>query len=668
MAEGMKTPGSTMAWNSAHDGNDADTPMTRTPPSSARRTLNSKLDDAGLSPTQGRGREDPHQRRQASEQEMSAAEALSALAGTPSASRMAEFQQAGDANTLPTDVGHAGPEGNMVDALKQDDLISPKTTPVAEEPPKKRKRVTKVVAGDGMTEPEKSEKPKQSVAGRKRKASVQEPASGENASIDTPASKGTSNGKGRKRITKDTQNDATPPETQQLVPSAYNPKRILEANTVLQPITQDELAYIRNPRNIKNPLKTGRPTKFPQATQQPSPYGRDLHPSGHSDRPPSEAGNSYFASAETSTGTANSQATHGPRSQIRQLGRGDSDNHSSADRSVSGAKRARDGMNDALQGVDGRPWANRDDGGLQASKRAKVSGDRGKGYEVAEHYNKRGNQGRDNRKDSAIIGLRSCNNWIKAVMIQTYVRRRPDRQWISRDPNGRVLDLGCGKGGDIAKWDRANIQEYQSITELPREVLSKGFDNVSMQFCIHYAFERVQNVRQMLENVAMYLREGGIYFGTTVSKDKIVSALNEIPPESKDLVIANDYFKMEFTEREHDGKFGHAYRFSLTDAIDDCEEYVVDWNEFTSIAAEYKLKCIYRKDFDEMFEEHTQNREFLAMAERMQVVDEQGDLYMDAGQWAAVSMYLGFAFEKMPMSWNLLREAQSGAAPGDVAS
>lgn len=112
---------------------------------------------------------------------------------------------------------------------------------------------------------------------------------------------------------------------------------------------------------------------------------------------------------------------------------------------------------------------------------------------------------------------------------------------------------------------------------------------------------------------------------------------------------------MEFTEREHDGPFGHAYKFSLKDAIDDCEEYVVDWGEFTSyvrtdgqfrcqlihkafrrIAAEYKLKCIYRKDFDEMFAEHTQNPEFFHMAKRMNVIDEEGDLYMDQGQWAAV--------------------------------
>jgi mRNA (guanine-N7-)-methyltransferase len=74
----------------------------------------------------------------------------------------------------------------------------------------------------------------------------------------------------------------------------------------------------------------------------------------------------------------------------------------------------------------------------------------------------------------------------------------------------------------ISLHETAADPPQQSILELPKKLLEPTFDNVSMQFCIHYAFEKVQNVRQMLENVAMYLREGGIYFGTTVSKDKIV--------------------------------------------------------------------------------------------------------------------------------------------------
>lgn len=58
--------------------------------------------------------------------------------------------------------------------------------------------------------------------------------------------------------------------------------------------------------------------------------------------------------------------------------------------------------------------------------------------------------------------------------------------------------------------------------------------------------------------------------------------MNEIPLDQENLVISNDYFKMEFKERTHEGPFGHAYKFSLEGAIDDCEEYVVDWPAFTA--------------------------------------------------------------------------------------
>jgi hypothetical protein len=55
--------------------------------------------------------------------------------------------------------------------------------------------------------------------------------------------------------------------------------------------------------------------------------------------------------------------------------------------------------------------------------------------------------------------------------------------------------------------------------------------------------------------------------------------LAEIPP-GEDLVIQNQYYRIAFEEREHKAPFGHAYNFTLQDAIDECREYVVTWTEF----------------------------------------------------------------------------------------
>ncbi len=49
------------------------------------------------------------------------------------------------------------------------------------------------------------------------------------------------------------------------------------------------------------------------------------------------------------------------------------------------------------------------------------------------------------------------------------------------------------------------------------EILSNGsyaFDTVSCQFAFHYCFESEEKARTAFKNVAMYLKEGGYFFGT----------------------------------------------------------------------------------------------------------------------------------------------------------
>jgi mRNA (guanine-N7-)-methyltransferase len=82
--------------------------------------------------------------------------------------------------------------------------------------------------------------------------------------------------------------------------------------------------------------------------------------------------------------------------------------------------------------------------------------------------NARGNTGREARTQSVTYGLKVCNNWIKSVLMKRFVRRRPgvvnyDPEERGTRPNGRVLDMGCGKGGDIEKWNRLKIEEYVGI-------------------------------------------------------------------------------------------------------------------------------------------------------------------------------------------------------------
>lgn len=87
---------------------------------------------------------------------------------------------------------------------------------------------------------------------------------------------------------------------------------------------------------------------------------------------------------------------------------------------------------------------------------------------VRSHYNAVPERGTEWRKtDSRIKGLRSFNNWIKSTIIQKfspnedYVPPMQERGGLSF-PQGQgdtkgllVLDIGCGKGGDLGKWQKA---------------------------------------------------------------------------------------------------------------------------------------------------------------------------------------------------------------------
>lgn len=56
------------------------------------------------------------------------------------------------------------------------------------------------------------------------------------------------------------------------------------------------------------------------------------------------------------------------------------------------------------------------------------------------------------RRLSPIIHVRNLTNWVKSSLIKSFA-----------SPGARVLDLGCGHGGDLKKYNALNIGYYVGV-------------------------------------------------------------------------------------------------------------------------------------------------------------------------------------------------------------
>jgi len=221
----------------------------------------------------------------------------------------------------------------------------------------------------------------------------------------------------------------------------------------------------------------------------------------------------------------------------------------------------------------------------------------GMGDTIAKHYNELEEKGRKHRQESRIYFMRNFNNWTKSMLIQEYVgklqSKRPDLAMTS-GYKGRfglkVLDIGCGKGGDLIKWSKAPIHNLcgvdiaqQSIRQAERRyremkkrsrqhifeanfwakdctrtrlrdiypTYAHPFDIVSCQFALHYAFESQSQAECMIKNAAECLRPGGFFIGTTIDSETVLQRLKDkindsSMTNSSPLMLGNSVFSVTF--------------------------------------------------------------------------------------------------------------------------
>jgi len=85
----------------------------------------------------------------------------------------------------------------------------------------------------------------------------------------------------------------------------------------------------------------------------------------------------------------------------------------------------------------------------------------GIGAVVARHYDNLPEKGRESRQESRIYHMRSFNNWTKSMLINEYIDKIRRAEGFRGQVS--VLDLGCGKGGDLTKWHKAKVDQVVGV-------------------------------------------------------------------------------------------------------------------------------------------------------------------------------------------------------------
>lgn len=188
---------------------------------------------------------------------------------------------------------------------------------------------------------------------------------------------------------------------------------------------------------------------------------------------------------------------------------------------------------------------------------------------------------------------------------------------------GRLLDLACGRGGDVHKWTRLGVAvvkgldcsarsveeararfqaargggatrcEFEQV-DLARAAWTDGaqYDVVTCMFALHYFFETEAAAKALFRTASQSLRPGGVFVGIVPDGLRVNAACMRRTGPAFD----NGVVRLEARWQGKPRPFGSAYtcsiRKTVTEDSDDVLEYLVYANVVEALAAHYGLLAV----------------------------------------------------------------------------
>jgi len=258
------------------------------------------------------------------------------------------------------------------------------------------------------------------------------------------------------------------------------------------------------------------------------------------------------------------------------------------------------------------------------------------------------------RESSSIYNIRIFHNWVKRELIKQSCDHLRENYNIT---DITLLDIACGKGGDMAKYidngimnvigfdiDAKSIEEAKrryndilkqlrrknvkklpnykfyvmdlsdkkNLDEIRRIIGGIRFDIVSCQFAIHYFFKSEEILNTFMTIVSSYIKNNGFFIGTTMNGDNI----KDIFKKSGN-VIQNSIFKIVNNTdiKDINNSYNNKYSVSLGKDTDTehyfagkiSEEYLVNIEELKKISNKFNLMFIGTTEFSDWYKSFNKN-------------------------------------------------------------